>query len=206
MGKSILVWDVPTRVFHWTTVLSFAVAYLTAESERTRDIHVVFGFIFLGMLVFRLVWGFAGTHYARFANFLYGPREIARYIASLFKRMPIHYVGHNPAGSVAIWLLLSLGLVLSVSGVIVYEELGDDIFEEVHEIVTDAMLVVVAIHVIGVIVSGIMHRENLVKSMIIGYKNGDGQDKVQRSFGWLGVLMIVVVVGYWMISPAGLIK
>jgi cytochrome b len=158
------------------------------------------------LLVFRLVWGFAGTYYARFGNFLYGPGEIARYVGSLLKRTPIHYVGHNPAGSVAIWLLLSLGLILSASGVMVYEELGGDIFEEVHEMVTDAMLVVVAIHVFGVIVSGIMHRENLVKSMIIGYKISDGQDEVKRSFGWLGVIMIIVVIAYWMMSPAGFIK
>jgi cytochrome b len=206
MSNRILVWDVPTRVFHWTMVLSFSVAYLTAESERTRDIHVAFGYILLGMLVFRLVWGFAGTHYARFKNFLYGPREVGSYVVSLIKRKPAHYVGHNPAGSVAIWLLLLFGLTGAVCGVLVYQEIGGDIQEEVHEMATDAMLAVVAIHVLGVLVSSIMHRENLVRSMITGYKKDSEHDGVQRVYGWLGVLMLVVAVTYWLISPAGIIK
>lgn len=206
MSNRILVWDVPTRVFHWTMVLSFSVAYLTAESERTRDLHVAFGYILLGMLVFRLVWGFVGTHYARFGNFLFGPRDVVTYVASLIKRKPSHYVGHNPAGSIAIWLLLLFGLTVAVSGVLVYQEIGGDILEEVHELATDAMLVVVAIHVLGVLVSSIMHRENLVRSMITGYKSDSQHDGVQRSYGWLGVLMLIVVVAYWLISPAGIIK
>ncbi|MGC2165765.1 MAG: cytochrome b/b6 domain-containing protein [Gallionella sp.] len=206
MNKRILVWDVPTRVFHWTMVLSFGVAYLTAESERTRDMHVAFGYILLGMLVFRLVWGFAGTHYARFGNFLFGPREVATYVTSLIRRKPVHYVGHNPAGSVAIWLLLLFGLASSVSGVLVYQELGGDILEVVHEITSNAMLAVVAIHLLGVLVSSLMHRENLVRSMITGYKTDGQRDGVQRAYGWLGAVMLTVVVAYWLFSPAGFIK
>ncbi len=206
MIKRILVWDVPTRVFHWTLVLSFGVAYLTAESERTRDLHVVFGYILLGMLVFRLVWGFAGTHYARFGNFLFGPREVMTYVASLVKRKPAHYVGHNPAGSVAIWLLLLFGLTVAVSGVLVYQEIGGDLLEEVHELATNAMLAVVAIHVLGVLVSSVMHRENLVRSMVTGYKHDSQYVGVQRTYAWLGALMVIVVVAYWMISPAGIIR
>src|SRR5574340_421185 len=113
--QRILVWDVPTRVFHWLLVLTFAGAFLTAESERNRDSHVVLGYTLLGLIAFRLLWGFFGTRYARFRSFLFKPGEIAAYVRSLFKGRPAHYVGHNPAGSLAIWLLLGLGISAGVS-------------------------------------------------------------------------------------------
>ena len=68
MSQRVLVWDVPTRVFHWLLVLSFTGACLTAESELDRDIHVVLGYTLLGLLAFRLLWGFFGTRYARFRS------------------------------------------------------------------------------------------------------------------------------------------
>ena len=202
MSTRILVWDVPTRVFHWLLVLSFTVAFLTAESERNRDIHVVSGYILLGLLAFRLLWGFIGTRYARFGSFLFGPGEVVAYLRSLIKRNPAHYAGHNPAGSVAIWLLLALGFASAVSGVMVYQEMGGDALEELHEVSSYAMLAVVAVHILGVLVSSVMHRENLVRSMITGYKS-DGQDEgINRSYAWLGVIMLVAVMAFWFGYPA----
>jgi cytochrome b len=201
MSKRILVWDVPTRVFHWLLVASFTVAFLTAESERTRDIHVVFGYILLGLLAFRLLWGFIGTRYARFGSFLFGPGEVVAYLRSLVKRKPAHHVGHNPAGSVAIWLLLILGFTSAVSGVMVYQEVGGDVLEELHDVVSYAMLVVVAVHVLGVLVSSMMHRENLVRSMITGYKSDGQNEGIKRSYAWLGVIMLLAVVAFGFIYP-----
>lgn len=202
MSIRILVWDVPTRVFHWLLVLSFTVAFLTAESERTRDIHVLSGYILLGLLAFRLLWGFIGTRYARFGSFLFSPGEVISYLRSLAKRKPVHYAGHNPAGSVAIWLLLALGVASGVSGVMVYQELGGDVLEELHEVVSYAMLAVVAVHVLGVLVSSMMHRENLVRSMITGYKPDGQNEGIKRSYAWLGVIMLVAVVAFWFGYPA----
>jgi len=202
MSKRILVWDVPTRVFHWLLVLSFTGAFLTAESERTRDIHVLLGYIMLGLLAFRLLWGFIGTRYARFGSFLFRPGEIVAYLKSLVERKPAHYVGHNPAGSMAIWLLLILGVASGVSGVMVYEEVGGDVLEEIHDVVSYAMLAVVAVHVFGVLLSSLLHRENLVLSMITGLKS-DGQNAgIKRSYAWLGVIMLVAVVAFSFGYPA----
>ena len=86
MLQRILVWDLPTRVFHWSFALSFAGAYLTAESERYRDIHLALGYVFLGMLVFRLVWGLVGTAYVRFRAFWFKPAEIVAYLRALLRR------------------------------------------------------------------------------------------------------------------------
>ena len=84
----ILVWDLPLRVFHWLLAISFVGAFLTAESERVRDVHVVLGYTVLGLLAFRLLWGFLGTRHARWSSFAYGPGAVLRYLRSLFSRRP----------------------------------------------------------------------------------------------------------------------
>ena len=171
MSQRMLVWDIPTRVFHWLLVASFAGAFLTAESERYRDIHVVLGYTLLGLIAFRLVWGFAGSRYAQFRSFLFKPREIAAYAVSLLKARPKHYVGHNPAGSVAVFALLALGIASGVTGVLIFQDVGGDVLEELHDLVSYGMLAIVVVHVAGVLISSVMHRENLVRAMITGFKS-----------------------------------
>lgn len=197
MNQRMLVWDVPTRVFHWLLVLSFGVAFLTAESERYRDIHVMQGYTLLGLLAFRLLWGFFGTRYAQFRSFLFTPKEVVVYVSSLTKGKEKRYVGHNPAGSVAIWLLLALGVASGVTGVLLYQDVGGYMPEELHEILSFAMLAVVAVHVAGVVVSSLMHRENLVRAMLNGIKEAKPEEGVDRSYAWLGVIILVAVVTFW---------
>ena len=202
MSQRILVWDVPIRVFHWLLVLSFTGAYLTAESERYRDIHVVLGYTLLGLIGFRLLWGFFGTRYAQFRSFLFKPGEIVAYVQSLLKGKPAHYVGHNPAGSVAIWLLLWMGISSGVTGVLLFQDVGGDALEELHELVSNTMLAVVLIHIAGVAVSSLMHRENLVRSMITGFKSAEPDQGIRRSYFWLGVIMLAAVMAFWVGYPA----
>jgi cytochrome b len=197
MSQRILVWDVPTRVFHWLLVLSFSGAFLTAESERYRDIHVVLGYTLLGLIAFRLLWGFFGTRYAQFRSFLFKPGEVVAYVRSLFKGKPVHYVGHNPAGSMAIWLLLGLGISSGVTGVMSFQDIGGEGVKELHEFVSNAILVVVLIHIAGVVVSSLMHRENLVRSMVTGFKSAEPDQGIRRSYLWLGVIMLAAVVAFW---------
>jgi cytochrome b len=197
----MLVWDVPTRVFHWLLVVSFAGAFLTAESERYRDIHVVLGYTLLGLIIFRLVWGLIGTRYALFRSFWYKPSEIKAYVVSLFKSKPKHYVGHNPAGSVAVFALLALGIASGVSGIVVFEDVGGDMLEEVHDLVSYGMLAVVVLHVAGVLISSVLHRENLVRAMITGFKSVQPNQAISRTHVWLGVIMLVAVVTFWVGYP-----
>lgn len=197
MLQRVLVWDVPTRVFHWLLAVSFAGAYLTAESERYRDIHVALGYLMFGLLLFRLVWGFAGTAYARFSSFLYAPSAVVTYVRSLFSQQPQHHVGHNPAGGVVIFLLLLLGLLISISGLDLYWELGDeDWWEELHEIAANLMLLVVLVHIAGVVVSSVLHKENLPRSMVTGYKTAHADQGIARAHTGLGVAMLLAVGGF----------
>jgi cytochrome b len=203
MIRRILVWDTPTRVFHWLQVLSFSVAYLTAFSERTRNYHVALGYILLGLLVFRLLWGFIGTRYARFRSFLFNPKEIFSYLLTLFKGKPAYFPGHNPAGSVSVWLLLALGLFVCITGVLALQDNASDLVVDLHGLATNVMLGVIALHLVGVLASSIQHRENLVRSMLTGFKPVSGQKSaesdqgIRNAYHWLGMLMVAAVVIFW---------
>lgn len=117
----ILVWDIPTRLFHWTLVTCFVIAYLTSESERWQLWHVTAGYTFGALLVFRLVWGVIGSRYARFSNFVRGPKQTMRYLSSLLTRHPQHYVGHNPAGA---WAIVGMIVEIYLNSV----EWGEGVF------------------------------------------------------------------------------
>jgi cytochrome b len=202
MNNKILIWDVPTRVFHWLLVGSFAGAYYTADSERYRDIHVMLGYILLGLIAFRVSWGFFGTRYARFSSFMFKPNEVVAYLIALVKRKPADYLGHNPAGSLAIWLLLLIGITSGVTGVMALKDIGGDIVVEWHDLVSEGMLAIVAVHVLGVLVSSVMHRENLVRSMITGFKDGEQDQSIHYAYSWLGVAMLAITVVFWLVYSA----
>jgi len=193
----ILVWDLPTRVFHWLLATSFVGAFLTAESEHFRDVHVVLGYTVAGLIGFRLLWGMIGTRYANFRSFVFGPRAVLVYLTSLFTRAPRHYVGHNPVGSWAIWALLGLALLSAGSGYAVYADLGGEWLEEVHEGLANTMLAVVVVHIAGVVFSSLLHRENLVSAMITGYKHGIPAEAVHRPHWIAGILLAASVGAYW---------
>ncbi len=164
------VWDLPTRLFHWSLVASFAIAFITSESEKLRDIHVVAGYTLAGLIAFRLLWGFVGGSYSRFAEFLPNWQKLIDYLESLMNGKPQHYVGHNPAGAIAIFLLLGFGIASAASGWAVYEDMGGHFMEELHEGASNGMMAIVVIHITGVIVSSRLHGENLILAMITGWK------------------------------------
>jgi cytochrome b len=193
----ILVWDLPIRVFHWLLAASFAGAFLTAESEKLADLHVMLGYTMLGLVGFRVVWGLVGTRCARFGSFLYGPLEVVRYLVSLATLRPRHYVGHNPAGSWAIFLILGLTILTGASGYLAYNDIGGDWLEEVHEGLANTMLAVVAVHVAGVLVSSLLHGENLVMAMVSGTKGGERALGIRRAHWLVALGLIVAVAGYW---------
>lgn len=208
-GQSILVWDVPTRVFHWLLVTAFVMAWLSYDDNRYLDVHTFAGYTFLGLLLFRLIWGVFGTHYARFHQFSYTPHEALAYIKGLFGEDMRRYIGHNPAGAWAIFALIGLGLVLTISGLFVLgteERHGplagiisfrqSEPFREAHEFAAYALLLLVAIHFIGVITESIFHRENLVGAMFRGNKWADTESPSVRPHRLLGATIVTAVAAY----------
>jgi cytochrome b len=199
----ILVWDAPVRVFHWLLVLSFFGAFVTAESEYWRLVHVTLGYTVGGLVLFRLLWGLIGTRHARFASFVRGPAAVGRYIGTLLRGQPAHPVGHNPAGALAIVLLLLLSVVTVASGWLTYEDLGGHWLEELHEGAANFMLLVVGVHVAGVAVSSWLHRENLVRAMLDGRKQGAPDQGIRWSWWPLALLLLAAVLGFWFLQWQG---
>src|SRR5512133_3001088 len=113
-----LIWDLPTRLFHWSLALSFAGAWLTSEGDQWRAIHVFLGYLMLGLVGFRVLWGLACSHFSRFASFWFGPTEAFDYLKQVAGGRAARHIGHNPTGSLAIYLLLALALVIGVTGIL----------------------------------------------------------------------------------------
>ncbi|WP_298835180.1 cytochrome b/b6 domain-containing protein [uncultured Piscinibacter sp.] len=194
---STLVWDVPVRVFHWLLVASFAGAWITAESEHWRLVHVTLGYTMAGLVAFRVLWGLVGTRYARFSSFVRGPRAAFAYLRSLLGRSPEHHTGHNPAGALAIVGLLALIGVTAASGFATYNDLGGEWLEELHELAANGLMALVVIHVAGVVVGSLVHKENLVRSMFTGRKPVPQGEGIRRGWATLAAVMIAAVLGFW---------
>lgn len=204
---NILVWDAPVRIFHWLMVISFAGAYLTAESERWRLIHVTLGYTMGGLVAFRIIWGLVGTRHARFSSFVGGFASVRRYVQSLIAGKPEHHVGHNPAGAVAIMLLLLFSVVSVATGWGVYNDTGGKIVEELHEVTSNLMLSIVIVHVAGVVVSSWLHHENLIRSMLTGRKLAAVNEGITITWKLLAAVIFLCVLAFWYVqwqSVAGL--
>lgn len=196
-AKNVLIWDAPVRVFHWLMVLSFAGAYITAESETWRLVHVTLGYTMAGLVAFRLVWGLAGTRYARFSSFVRGPKAVMAYLRALLRGQPEHHTGHNPAGALAIVAMLALTVGIGATGWATYNDISGEWVAEVHELLANAMLLVVGIHVAGVVVASFLHKENLVRSMVTGRKLTNPAQGIRSAWRTVAILMLAVVLGFW---------
>lgn len=202
--RAPLVWDAPTRIFHWLFAICFAGAYLTAESERWMPVHLTLGYTMAGLLAFRIAWGLFGTRYARFASFVRGPGHVAAYLRSLVEGRPQRHAGHNPAGGWAIVALLVLAALLTATGYAASDIVRAGWLEEAHEAVATAMLAMVGVHLAGVFVSSLLHRENLVASMITGRKPVPTDHGIGRAWRGVAAIMLVSVLGYWSMQWRGI--
>lgn len=183
--EQIKIWDVPVRLFHWSLVLGFVLAYVSAE-VGILDAHVLIGYFLIVLLGFRVLWGFIGGQYARFNSFIFSPSETMGYIRSLRGAHPAHYYGHNPAGALMVFGLLALLAAIFMSGLVTlatvdYEgpllflanQVSDDtsyFFRHAHDFFVDVALILIPLHLIGVIAGSIQHKENLARAMVTGMK------------------------------------
>lgn len=166
---SVRVWDPAVRAFHWSLVASFATAFLSEEGER---LHEWAGYAVLGLIAFRLVWGVIGPAHARFGDFVPSPARFWGYLSGLARGRPERYLGHNPAGAVMILVLIAAVSVAAGSGWLMTTDRywGVGWVEGLHEGSAYLALALVGVHVTGVLVSSILHRENLIRAMITGRK------------------------------------
>lgn len=181
----VRVWDRGVRSFHWLLVASVAGALASGflDEPWLFDVHVVFGTVIAVLIVLRLVWGFAGTTYARFSSFVCRPSTVLAHARNLACRKAEHHIGHNPLGAMMILGLLAVLVALVVTGIIVLGGVAKEgplaafttfayggTAKEVHEVLAFGLLGLVALHVTGIVVESLRTRENLVRAMLTGAK------------------------------------
>ncbi|MDR6288146.1 MULTISPECIES: cytochrome b/b6 domain-containing protein [Inquilinus] len=164
------VWDPVIRIFHWTLVVAFAISWLTGD--EVKSVHLASGYVIIGLLSVRLLWGLVGTKHARFTDFIYRPSTVAAYLRDIVRLRARRYLGHNPAGGAMILVLLSGLVVACATGFMMTTDAywGVEWVEDVHEAAANILILLVGLHLAGVAVASFEHRENLVKAMITGRK------------------------------------
>lgn len=188
----IKVWDLGVRVFHWSLVATFAVAWLSSEGADV--VHAWSGYVAVGLIALRLVWGLVGPRYARFSQFVTGPRAAIAYLKESLAGHEPRYVGHNPAGAAMIvallitmsatvftgWLTLDPARVAMLPALpaIVGPAFAEDgegngdgsVVGDIHGALANLMLLLVVLHVAGVVLASRKHKENLAAAMVSGMK------------------------------------
>ncbi|MFE8069830.1 cytochrome b/b6 domain-containing protein [Marinobacteraceae bacterium S3BR75-40.1] len=175
-AKTVKVWDPLVRVFHWSLVTAFAVAWLTGD--EWDDVHEAAGYVVAGLLAFRILWGLVGSRYARFGQFLRGPQAVWQYLKAVVAGQEKRFIGHNPAGgAMIVALLLALAGVCLTGWMYTTDRFwGVEWVEETHEFLANGLLALVALHLAGVVLASVRHRENLARSMLTGYKRAPDAD------------------------------
>jgi len=164
----VKVWDPVVRVFHW----SLAAAVMLALISEDRGLHEAVGYLALALILIRLLWGFIGTGPARFSNFVQPPGAILAYLGDVARFRARRYLGHNPAGGAMILLLMATVATAGVSG---WLSQTDRFFavawvEDLHRASANLLIALIVFHLIGVLLSSLMHGENLVRAMVTGRK------------------------------------
>ena len=184
---TVKVWDPLVRIFHWSLVAAFSIAYFSGEDFIT--LHSWVGYFILGLILIRIVWGFIGSQHARFSDFIYRPGTIRQFLKDTLRAKAKRYLGHNPAGGAMVILLMLSILITGFTGLVVLgaedqtgplaawfiggSEFWGDAAEEAHEFFANFTVFLVLLHVIGVLVESFIHKENLISSMITGFKPGE---------------------------------
>lgn len=171
------VWDPLVRIFHWSLVAGVLVAWISAD-EWDR-LHEWSGYAILGLIAIRVLWGFCGSRYARFSDFVQPPARVLGYLKEVVSLGAKRYLGHNPAGGYMVVLLLLMLVLTGATGYPLSPEIQLDEgwiregLEGVHEFLANLTLFLVVVHVCGVVVTSLMHGENLVRAMVNGRKRRD---------------------------------
>jgi cytochrome b len=196
--SSVLIWDLPTRLFHWLLSSGFIVAavisLLLGDDSPLFPYHAIIGLIIALMVCLRVIWGVVGTRYARFGTFVFGPGAVIEYMKSTIVGGGTRYIGHNPGSALAIFALLALVLALAVTGVMMGQ--GNEGVEDVHEILAWVAVGVVVVHVLGVALHTILHRENITASMIHGKKDAEPSEAIASSKPVIAVIFLAIA-GAW---------
>jgi len=217
--QTLKVWDLPTRIFHWGLAIAILVAYLSDEFSNFR-VHLITGAVILGLLLFRLIWGFIGSETSRFDAFFPTPARLRAYVDAIRTKQTHLLIGHNPVGAAMVFALLLLVSLQVVTGMFstvpdsyvpgfdgpLAKYVGADLtetFTEIHEFLFNVLLVLVVLHVLASVFHLVVKHDNLIGPMVVGVKgypqNAGVQAPRMRSL-WVAVpLALVVATVVWML-------
>lgn len=206
--------DAPTRVFHWLFALSFLGAYLSAEGERWRMLHVTLGYTMAGLLAFRLVYGLVGPRQVRLSALVSKLSGGTAWLRGVWRAPTPGSVnwrqGQNLLMALAVVALMVAVVPVTLTGYASFNEWGGDLLGELHETVGEAFLWLVLAHLGALAVFSLWRRTNLTTPMLTGRTPGRGPDLVKHNHAWLAVLLALAVVAYiaweWSQAPRGLVN
>ena len=200
------VWDLPTRLFHWTLALLVALQYATGEFHfLDMRWHFWLGYATLAVVAFRVLWGFCGSQTSRFGDFLRGPRAVFAYIRALVSTNPQTHIGHNALGGWSVLALLASVAVQSVSGLFASDEIDTDgplvahvsdasvkLMTRVHHWNENVLLILVCLHVAAVLLYLLVKHDDLITPMITGVKRAVHTQKLRFANAWLAIVLFVL--------------
>ena len=203
-----LIWDLPTRLFHWTLVVLIALQFATAKfGFLSMDWHFRFGYATLVLIVFRVCWGFVGSQSSRFSQFVRGPAVVIRYVRSQFSTNPQTSIGHNPLGGWSALVLLASVLTQAVSGLFASDGIDTDgplsdtisssavkIFTRVHLWNENILLVLIVLHIVAIALYLLLRNDNLTMPMITGKKNVESPP-LRMAGLWRAALVLILSAG-----------
>lgn len=196
--KRFLIWDLPTRLFHWLltigVIAAAVISLLLGDHSALFPYHAIIGLVIALMVCLRIIWGFVGTRYARFSTFIFGPGAVIEYMKGALVGGGKRYIGHNPGSALAIFTLLALVLALAVTGIMMDQ--GNEFVEDLHEILAWVTVGVAAVHVLGVALHTIRHRENITASMIHGKKYAEPADAIPSSRPIIAAVFLIITGGW----------
>lgn len=193
--KRMLAWDSPIFFTHWLLAFCFVGAIVTQESEKFRLVHVTLGYTMLGIVGFRLIWGFIGSKYARFTTIKPRFLRVRENIQAILSGNKEFSIGLNAVGFVAAYLLMGLVLLASASGYLVFNEIGPELISEIHELVGNLLITVVVVHVGSIVLNAIYQRLQKANTEV-ATKIGVLAQRA-RPYKWVSIIILLIVINFW---------
>lgn len=200
--SSVRVYDLPTRLFHWTFVFLFAFAFFIAKTMDDDSpqyaYHMLAGLMLVSAVILRVVWGVFGSPHSRFTNFRLNPNELMSYFKDILGGSSRKYFSHNPASSWAALIMMVCAIGLAGTGLMMAQKINKDFFEDIHEVFGNVLLVTAIAHVLGIVVHTIRHRDPIGLAMVHGNKSSTGNYADQpkpASQQWVAAFIFLFAMG-----------
>ncbi len=206
MQRKIFIWDIPVRLFHWLLVAAIAYSWYAMEILEDLNQHFIAGYCALTLVLFRIVWGFVGTHYARFTNFIYPLSEVVSYFRNPSGKARKQYLGHNPAGGLSVLALLAFILIQVSTGLFSTDDYyfgplyglvssaTASTITEIHHLNFDIITVLIALHVAAIVFYRVVKKEKLIGAMFTGGKLAKGE--VQKPITSSKLILAAIIIGF----------